>query len=136
MPLLTKDDFFPDRSFENLHTYSSALAQIPARLRSRVFTRADPATEMSVVRLQSRHEMKRTLNWWDLGWLAIGNVIGAGIFVLSGIEAREAAGPAILLSYVVAGFAAMLAVFCYTEFAVEIPVAGKFISLFALKGCS
>lgn len=68
--------------------------------------------------------MKRTLSWWDLGWFAIGNVIGAGIFVLSGVEANRDAGPAIVLSFVAAGFSAMLSVFCYTEFAVEIPVAG------------
>lgn len=121
---ISKDDFFPDRSFENLHSYTSALAQTPTRLRNRIFARADPTAEVSAVRARSRNEMKRTLNWWDLGWLAVGAVIGAGIFVLSGIEAREDAGPAIILSFVGAGFAAMLAVFCYTEFAIEIPVAG------------
>ena len=58
-------------------------------------------------------------------WLGIGAVIGAGIFVLTGIEAREVAGPAVVLSYVVSGFSAMLSVFCYIEFAVEIPFAGS-----------
>ncbi|KAL0332696.1 UNVERIFIED_CONTAM: Cationic amino acid transporter 1 [Sesamum calycinum] len=51
-------------------------------------------------------------------------VIGAGIFVLTGLEARDEAGPAVVLSYVVSGTSALLSVFCYTEFAVEIPVAG------------
>lgn len=68
--------------------------------------------------------MKRCLNWWDLTWFGFGSVIGAGIFVLTGKEAHDGAGPAIVLSYVVSGFSAMLSVFCYTEFAVEIPVAG------------
>ncbi|MCO5551453.1 hypothetical protein L7F22_004956 [Adiantum nelumboides] len=124
MPSFTKDDFFPDPSFDNLHAYTSALAQTPARLRNRIFARADPTAEISSLRARSRNDMKCTLNWWDLGWLAIGAVIGAGIFVLSGIEARQDAGPAIILSFITAGFAAMLAVFCYTEFAIEIPVAG------------
>ncbi|CAN1227729.1 Cationic amino acid transporter 1 [Linum grandiflorum] len=56
-------------------------------------------------------------------------VIGAGIFVLTGLEARDHAGPAVVLSYVVSGVSAMLSVFCYTEFAVEIPVAGKLLIL-------
>lgn len=57
-------------------------------------------------------------------WFGIGAVIGAGIFVITGLEAKEVAGPAVVLSYVVSGISAMLSVFCYTEFAVEIPVAG------------
>ncbi|XP_020251334.1 cationic amino acid transporter 5 isoform X2 [Asparagus officinalis] len=68
--------------------------------------------------------MKRCLNWWDLTWFGFGSVIGAGIFVLTGQEAHDHAGPAIVLSYVASGISAMLSVFCYTEFAVEIPVAG------------
>ncbi|KAK2635028.1 hypothetical protein Ddye_029820 [Dipteronia dyeriana] len=68
--------------------------------------------------------MKRCLTWWDLIWFGFGSVIGAGIFVLTGQEANEHAGPAIVLSYAVSGVSAMLSVFCYTEFAIEIPVAG------------
>ncbi|CAN6323201.1 unnamed protein product [Urochloa humidicola] len=68
--------------------------------------------------------MKRDLTWWDLIWFGVGAVIGAGIFVLTGQEARDAVGPAVVVSYVVSGVSAMLSVFCYTEFAVEIPVAG------------
>ncbi|KAH7424650.1 hypothetical protein KP509_11G017600 [Ceratopteris richardii] len=124
MAPIGKDDFFPGRSFRSLREYADALVQTPSRLSNRMFTRADPVAEMSGVRARSRNDMKRTLNWWDLGWLAVGAVIGAGIFVLSGVEAHEDTGPAIILSFVAAGFAAMLAVFCYTEFAVEIPVAG------------
>ena len=51
-------------------------------------------------------------------------ILGADVFVLTGLEAREHAGPAVVLSYVVSGVSALLSVFCYTEFAVEIPVAG------------
>ncbi|XP_068655866.1 cationic amino acid transporter 1-like [Aristolochia californica] len=68
--------------------------------------------------------MKKTLTWWDILWFGLGAVIGAGIFVLTGIEAQNDAGPAIVISYLFSGVSAMLAVMCYTEFAVEIPVAG------------
>ncbi|KAJ7947400.1 Cationic amino acid transporter [Quillaja saponaria] len=54
----------------------------------------------------------------------MGAVIGAGIFVLTGQEAKLHAGPAVVLSHVISGVSAMLSVFCYTEIAVEIPVAG------------
>jgi hypothetical protein len=40
------------------------------------------------VKARSQNEMKKTLNWWDLMWFGIGVVIGAGIFVLTGLEAR------------------------------------------------
>ena len=63
-------------------------------------------------------------------WFGVGAVVGSGIFTLTGLEARDHAGPAIILSYVVSGFSAMLSVFCYTEFAVEIPVAGTYVCFF------
>ena len=63
-------------------------------------------------------EMKHTLMWWDL----IRFAIGAVIFVLTGREAKEAAGPASVVSYAVSGVSGVLAVFCYscTEFAVKL----------------
>lgn len=67
--------------------------------------------------------MKRCLTWWDLLWLAFGSVVGSGIFVITGQEARVA-GPSVTLSYAASGFSALLSVFCYAEFAVEIPAAG------------
>lgn len=122
--LFTRDDFFPDASFQSFRAYCDAVRQTPERFKERLFTRADAGEEVSRIRARSKHSMKRMLTWWDLGWFAIGAVIGAGVFVLTGVEARDDAGPAVVLSYVAAGFSAMLAVFCYTEFAVEIPVAG------------
>ncbi|CAN1227731.1 Cationic amino acid transporter 1 [Linum grandiflorum] len=76
----------------------------------RVVARSLDSTELHEVKAASEHEMKKNLNWWDLMWF--------------GLEARDHAGPAVVLSYVVSGVSAMLSVFCYTEFAVEIPVAG------------
>jgi len=109
-------------SWEN---YSNALGQLGSRFRDRVFARSSAEVEMTEVRARSGHDMKKNLNWWDLIWFGMGAVIGAGIFVLTGFEARYEAGPAVLLSYVISGISALLSVFCYTEFAVEIPIAGN-----------
>ncbi|KAL1833967.1 cationic amino acid transporter 1-like [Daucus carota subsp. sativus] len=68
--------------------------------------------------------MKKTLSSWDLMWFGMGAMIGTGIFVLTGLEARTVAGPAVALSYLFSGISALLSALCYTEFAVEIPVAG------------
>ncbi|KAL2474001.1 Cationic amino acid transporter 5 [Forsythia ovata] len=120
----SKQDFFPEKSFEDWSNYRSALSQTTSRFKDRLVSRSDDANELVELRKQSENEMKRCLNWWDLTWFGFGAVIGAGIFVLTGQEARNHAGPAILLSYVASGISAMLSVFCYTEFAIEIPVAG------------
>ncbi|KAJ0989372.1 hypothetical protein J5N97_007728 [Dioscorea zingiberensis] len=117
-------DLFPEESFQSWAAYRRALADTPHRLKDRFQCRSDDATELGAVRRRSEHDMKRCLSWWDLTWFGFGSVIGAGIFVLTGQEAHEHAGPAIVLSYVASGVSAMLSVFCYTEFAVEIPVAG------------
>ncbi|XVE67577.1 hypothetical protein DITRI_Ditri08aG0171500 [Diplodiscus trichospermus] len=119
-----KDDFLPEESFQNWSTYRSALSQICFRFKDRLISRSDDAIEIEQLRKQSENDMKRCLTWWDLTWFGFGSVIGAGIFVLTGQEARYHAGPAIVLSYVASGISAMLSVFCYTEFAVEVPVAG------------
>ncbi|XP_062095331.1 cationic amino acid transporter 1-like [Humulus lupulus] len=120
----SKDDFLPEESFKSWGNYVKALKETPNRLKDRVVTRSMDETELVKMKSRSENEMKKTLNWWDLMWLGMGAVIGAGIFVLTGVEAKESAGPAIVLSYVVSGLSALLSVFCYTEFAVEIPAAG------------
>lgn len=91
---------------------------------NRLTARSAEHTELVEMKAQSEHEMKKNLTWWDLMWFGVGAVIGAGIFVLTGLETKNHAGPAVVLSYVVSGISAMLSVFCYTEFAVEIPAAG------------
>ncbi|KAF5768769.1 putative amino acid/polyamine transporter I, cationic amino acid transporter [Helianthus annuus] len=120
----TKQDFFPEESFQNWRNYRHALSHIPLRFKDRLLARSQDSDETEKLRKQSENDMKRCLTWWDLMWFGFGAVIGAGIFVLTGQQAHENAGPAIVLSYVASGFSAMLSVFCYTEFAVEIPVAG------------
>src|SRR5207249_743392 len=55
----------------------------------------------------------------------VGAVIGTGIFVLTGVAAHDRSGPAMILSFAVAGFACALAALCYAEFASMAPVAGS-----------
>lgn len=68
--------------------------------------------------------MARTLTWIDLIGLGLGGMVGAGVFIASGAAAKNDAGPAVVVSYAIAGFCALLSAFCYTEFAVDMPVAG------------
>ncbi|KAI9195688.1 hypothetical protein LWI28_017208 [Acer negundo] len=120
----TKNDFFPETSFENITTYKSALSQTFPRLKNRLLARSSDANELVVLQKESERPMQKCLTWWDLIWLSFGSVVGSGIFVITGQEAHDNAGPSIVLSYAISGVSALLSVFCYTEFAVEIPVAG------------
>lgn len=69
--------------------------------------------------------LKKTLSARDLTILGVGAIIGAGIFVLTGIAAAKYAGPAIVLSFILAGIACALAALCYSELASMIPVSGS-----------
>jgi basic amino acid/polyamine antiporter, APA family len=69
--------------------------------------------------------LKRILGPWQLTALGIGAVIGSGIFVSTGRAANEIAGPALMVSYIVAGLTCLLAALCYAEFAAMTPVAGS-----------
>ncbi|MEK7759616.1 MAG: amino acid permease, partial [Pseudomonadota bacterium] len=69
--------------------------------------------------------LKRCLSAVDLTLLGIGAIIGAGIFVLTGIAAAKSAGPAIVLSYVVSGFACAFAALAYAELAASIGGCGS-----------
>ena len=70
-------------------------------------------------------KLKRVLGPVDLSMLGIGAIIGTGIFVLTGQAAAAHAGPAIVLSMVLAGVVSALAALCYAEFASAVPVAGS-----------
>ncbi|RZC43645.1 hypothetical protein C5167_036602 [Papaver somniferum] len=122
--LCRKEDFFPEESFQSWKSYAKALGETKMRLKDRLTTRSSSEQEVNEMSDRSQNQMKKTLNWWDLIWFGFGAVFGAGIFVLTGLEANRDAGPAIVLSFLVSGVSAMLCVFCYTEFACEIPVAG------------
>jgi APA family basic amino acid/polyamine antiporter len=69
--------------------------------------------------------LKRVLGVWQLVMLGVGAIIGTGIFVLTGQAAAANAGPAIVISMVLAGVTSVLAAFCYSEFASTVPVAGS-----------
>jgi len=71
------------------------------------------------------HGLKRVLGPVNLTLLGIGAIIGTGIFVLTGTVAAQNAGPAVILSFVLAGLASIFAAFCYAEFAALVPVAGS-----------
>jgi basic amino acid/polyamine antiporter, APA family len=70
-------------------------------------------------------ELKRTLGPWQLTALGVGGTIGTGIFVLTGLEAALHAGPAIVISFIIAGIGCVFAGLCYAEFSAMAPVAGS-----------
>jgi APA family basic amino acid/polyamine antiporter len=74
---------------------------------------------------EADHKLKKDLSALDLTVFGIGVIIGTGIFVLTGIAAATKAGPAVSLSFVLAGVACALAALCYAEFASSVPVAGS-----------
>ena len=74
---------------------------------------------------KGENRLRRVLGPLALTSLGIGCVIGTGIFVLTGIAAHDKAGPALMLSYTVAGIACIFAALCYAEFASMVPVAGS-----------
>lgn len=71
-----------------------------------------------------RTSLEPCLTAIDLTFLGLGSIIGAGVYVLSGITAKEYAGPAVVFSYLVAAIAALLSALSYSEFAVDMPIAG------------
>jgi APA family basic amino acid/polyamine antiporter len=83
----------------------------------------------SVTELQTEaltdHSLKRALGPLNLTLLGIGAIIGTGIFVLTGTVAAVNAGPAVVLSFALAGVASIFAALCYAEFASLVPMAGS-----------
>jgi APA family basic amino acid/polyamine antiporter len=75
--------------------------------------------------MKGDNRLRRVLGPWSLTSLGIGCIIGAGIFVITGYAAHFKAGPALLLSFVVAGMACVFSALCYAEFASMAPVAGS-----------
>ncbi|MDD5580094.1 MAG: amino acid permease [Methylobacter sp.] len=71
------------------------------------------------------HGLKRCLSAWDLAFLGIGAIIGTGIFVLTGIAAATQSGPAVVLSFVIAGFACTFAALSYAELASSVGGCGS-----------
>jgi APA family basic amino acid/polyamine antiporter len=80
---------------------------------------------MLLEELRGENRLRRVLGPVQLTSLGVGAVIGAGIFVSTGATARQTAGPALMLSYCVAGVVCIFAALCYAEFAAMVPVAGS-----------
>lgn len=74
---------------------------------------------------RGKKSLQKALGPFDLTMLGVGAVIGTGIFVLTGIVAAQAAGPAIILSFIFSGIACALTALCYAEFASMIPASGS-----------
>lgn len=72
-----------------------------------------------------KSELKRVLGKWSLTAIGIGAIIGGGIFVLTGTGAYYHAGPALAVSFIIAGIACVFAALCYSEFASILPVEGS-----------
>jgi APA family basic amino acid/polyamine antiporter len=75
--------------------------------------------------MKGENRLRRVLGAWSLTSLGIGCVIGAGIFVITGYAAHYKAGPALVISFVMAGMACIFSALCYAEFASMAPVAGS-----------
>src|SRR5262245_21959894 len=75
--------------------------------------------------MAGEHRLRRVLGPVQLTSLGVGAIIGAGIFVATGKAAHNVAGPALMISYVVAGLTCVFAALCYAEFASMVPVAGS-----------
>ncbi|CCD65334.1 Cationic amino acid transporter C-terminal domain-containing protein [Caenorhabditis elegans] len=88
-------------------------------LRERVFRLKNlPAGEIAT-------PLRRCLSTFDITLLGVGHMIGAGIYVLTGSVVRNTAGPSIILSFLLAGFASLLSALCYAEFGARFPKAGS-----------
>ncbi|PWW21422.1 amino acid/polyamine/organocation transporter (APC superfamily) [Geodermatophilus normandii] len=74
---------------------------------------------------EPEHRLKKNLSGLDLAVFGVGVIIGTGIFVLTGEVAKTTAGPAVAISFVIAGVVCGLAAVCYAEFASTVPVAGS-----------
>jgi APA family basic amino acid/polyamine antiporter len=86
---------------------------------------AKKSLELLAAEAKGENRLRRILGPIGLTSLGIGAIIGAGIFVMTGRAAAQDAGPAIMLSYVVAGLGCLFAALCYAEFASTTPVAGS-----------
>jgi APA family basic amino acid/polyamine antiporter len=91
-------------------------------LLGRIFLRK---TVAQVQRETQTSELKRSLGPWNLVFLGIGCIIGAGIFVRTGNAAALHAGPAVLFSYIIAGIVCAFAGLCYAELSSTLPVSGS-----------
>jgi len=94
-----------------------------ACMRNQLFARKP--LSLLLEEMASENRLRRVLGPVQLTSLGVGAIIGTGIFVLTGVAAHDKVGPALTLSFVVAGAACIFAALCYAEFASMVPVAGS-----------
>ena len=94
-------------------------------LRSSVLARKPIAGVLEEAAREGEGRLRRALGPLQLTAIGMGSILGAGIFVTTGAIARQTTGPALLLSYAVAGVASYFAALCYAEFAALAPVSGS-----------
>ncbi|KAM0934220.1 putative amino acid/polyamine transporter I [Dioscorea sansibarensis] len=121
---LPKNSTMSSSSSSYFSTILHSISKTPHKLRRRMLITWTPDQELNQVRQRSGADMKKKLDWYDLVALGVGGMLGAGVFVTTGHVAHTIAGPSVFLSYIIAGVSALLSSFCYTEFSIEVPVAG------------
>ena len=97
----------------------------PARRMSRRWTRDRLETILAQAKKDRRRLDGAAMGTFSLTTLGIASVVGAGIFVTTGTAAAQYSGPAVVISFVLAGIAAGLTAICYAELAAMIPIAGS-----------
>lgn len=90
-----------------------------------LFSRVKPLTRVLAEGRGERHGLRRSLGPWSLTAMGIGMIIGTGIFVLTGVASATRAGPALTISFVVAGIVSGLAALCYAEVSSKVPISGS-----------
>src|SRR5437899_10377059 len=103
---------------------SGAVPQRRSCMGNPLFARKPMSMLLAEAQEEGGHSLKRTLGPFQLTALGVGAVIGAGIFVFSGLGAHYA-GPGLMLSFVLSGLGCAFAALCYAEFAEMIPLAGS-----------
>ncbi len=87
--------------------------------------RVKPLSRILAEGSDEQHGLRRSLGPWALTAMGIGAIIGTGIFVLTGVASATRAGPALTISFVVAGIVSALAALCYAEVSSKIPISGS-----------
>ncbi|MGH6878949.1 MAG: amino acid permease [Rhizomicrobium sp.] len=90
-----------------------------------LFGRVKPMARILAEGSDEAHGLKRSLGPWSLTAMGIGAIIGTGIFVLTGVASATRAGPALTISFVVAGIVSALAALCYAEVSSKVPISGS-----------
>lgn len=90
---------------------------------SKIFS-TKPVSQL-IAETEGKQGLKKALSAFDLTLLGIGCIIGTGIFVLTGVAAASYSGPALVISFILAGLACVFAALCYAEFSAAVPVAGS-----------